>query len=68
MEKDELPLILQAKHITAMMGWAKSTTYEMFKAPDFPMLEINGRRLVYRDAFFQWLDSKQRGSSEAVHT
>jgi predicted DNA-binding transcriptional regulator AlpA len=62
MERSELPIILQAKHITQMMGWAKSTTYELSNDPKFPALQINGRKLVYREAFFEYLDSKQRGS------
>lgn len=62
MERSEYPIILQAKHVTEILGISKSTTYEFFNSPDFPLLQLNGRKLVYKDAFFKWLDSKQRKS------
>lgn len=60
MERHELPIILQVKHIMQVMGISKTTAYEFFHNPEFPALEVNGRKLVYRDSFFEWLDSKQR--------
>ncbi|WP_160045726.1 AlpA family phage regulatory protein [Paenibacillus sp. USDA918EY] len=60
MERSDLPIILQAKHIIQVTGLSKSSVYELMKSPDFPLLELNERKLVYRDRFFEWLDSKQR--------
>ncbi|MED5015954.1 AlpA family phage regulatory protein [Paenibacillus chibensis] len=60
MERSDLPLILQAKDIIQVTGLCKSTVYELMKSPDFPLLKVNVRKLVYRDQFFAWLDSKQQ--------
>jgi len=66
MERNDYPLVLQAKHVTQILGVAKSTTYELFSSPDFPLLQpLTGRKLVYRDEFFKWLDSKQKVVPEA---
>ena len=62
MERSELPLIMQAKDVIKVTGLSKSTVYEIMKSPDFPLLKVNERKLVYRDAFFAWLDSKQQGA------
>lgn len=62
MNKNDYPIVLQANHVTQILGVTKSTTYALFKQKGFPSLEINGRKLVYRDSFFAWLDSKQQGS------
>jgi len=57
---EELPIVLQAKHVSQLLGLAKSTTYEIMKQADFPLLEVSGRKIVYKDDFFEWLDSKKR--------
>lgn len=61
MERTDLPIILQAKDVIEVTGLSKSTVYELFKSPDFPLIKLNERKLVYRDRFFEWLDSKQQG-------
>ena len=59
MNREEYPVILQVSHVKELLGVAPSTVYELFKAPDFPAIVINSRKLVYRDQFFKWLDGKQ---------
>jgi predicted DNA-binding transcriptional regulator AlpA len=59
MERKDYPLILQIKDIQQILGFSKSTTYEITKQKGFPLLEINKRKIVYRDEFFSWLDSKR---------
>lgn len=66
MNRDEYPLILQIKHVQQILGFSKSMAYEIAKAPDFPLIQINTRKVVYRDDFFSWLDSK-REHSITVH-
>jgi predicted DNA-binding transcriptional regulator AlpA len=61
-ERNDYPIVLQMKHITAILGFSKSATYELAKDPTFPLLTINKRKIVYRDAFFTWLDGKQAKS------
>lgn len=59
MERSDYPIVLQVKHIQSILGFSKSTTYEVIRETGFPLLLINGRKIAYRDAFFEWLDSKQ---------
>lgn len=61
MMREELPIILNAKHISQITVFAKSTVFEIMKRMDFPLLEISNRKVCYRDSFFEWLDSKERG-------
>lgn len=60
MTREDYPLILQAKHIGQLLGIARSTAYALMSQNDFPLLEIGGRKVCYRDSFFRWLDSKER--------
>lgn len=62
MERSDLPIILQAKDVIKITGLSKTTVYEFMKSPDFPLIKLTDRKLVYRDQFFAWLDSKQQGS------
>ncbi|MEW4286698.1 AlpA family phage regulatory protein [Priestia koreensis] len=59
MERKDYPLILQIKDIQQILGFSKSTTYEIIKEVGFPLIQINKRKIVYRDEFFLWLDSKR---------
>ncbi|MEF2244247.1 helix-turn-helix transcriptional regulator [Paenibacillus sp. IITD108] len=65
MNKLDYPLILQIKNVQEILGVSRSTAYEIAKAPDFPLLVINCRKVVYRDDFFKWLDSK-RANANAI--
>lgn len=60
MKRDDYPIVLQVRHICEILGFSKSTTYEMIKESGFPLLEINGRKIVYRDSFFAWLDDREK--------
>lgn len=65
-QKADYPLVLNAKHIIEILGVSKSTVYELFKDPTFPLLQVQGRKMVYRDQFFLWLDRQQRDGTGAV--
>lgn len=60
MQREDYPIVMGVKHIREILGFSKSAAYEVIKEPGFPLLEINNRKIVYRDSFFKWLDSKQR--------
>lgn len=64
MDTNNLPSILQIKHVQQYLGFSKSHTYEVVKAPDFPLLKINNRMLVQRDDFFKWLETKRVNLTE----
>lgn len=60
MTRNDYPLILQMKDVTKILGFSKSTVYALAQEPDFPVLHVNNRKVVYRDDFFAWLDSKRK--------
>ncbi|MNW40143.1 Helix-turn-helix domain protein [compost metagenome] len=63
MNRQDYPLVLQIKDVQQILGFSKSMAYEIAKAPDFPVIKINTRMVVYRDEFFSWLDSKRENSA-----
>lgn len=65
MATNNLPSILQIKHVQQILSFNKSHTYELVKAPDFPLLKINNRMLVQRDDFFKWIETKRVNPPEA---
>ncbi|MCI3922659.1 helix-turn-helix domain-containing protein [Paenibacillus sp. TRM 82003] len=63
MNKSDYPLILQIKDIKEILGVSRSTAYEIARDPNFPLIVINCRKVVYRDDFFNWLDSKRTNAN-----
>lgn len=57
---EQLPLVLQAKDIQALLGISKGKTYELMNSRDFPTVFLNKRMVVPRDAFFKWLNQDKR--------
>lgn len=58
---DELPLVLNAKDVADILGISLTATYRLFDREDFPTIRTGMRRkLVSRDAFFDWLKQQQR--------
>jgi predicted DNA-binding protein YlxM (UPF0122 family) len=54
LEIDKYPLILTAKDIAQILKVSKPTVYEIMKRTDFPLLNINPKR-VLKEHFFEWL-------------
>lgn len=58
---DELPLVLNVKDVADILGISLTATYRLFDREDFPTIRTGMRRkLVSRDAFFDWLKQQQR--------
>ena len=58
---DQLPLILDAKKVADILGISLSAAYRLFDRGDFPTIRTGMRRkLVSREAFFDWLKQQQR--------
>ena len=58
---DDLPLVLNAKDVADILGISLTATYRLFDREDFPTIRTGMRRkLVSRDAFFDWLKQQQR--------
>lgn len=57
---DELPLVLDAKNVTDILGISLTAAYRLFDRDDFPTIRTGIRRkLVSREAFFDWLKRQQ---------
>ena len=53
---DELPLMLDAKVLSNVLGISRSSAYELMKKEGFPALWIEGRVVVPRDKFKEWAE------------
>lgn len=55
---DDLPVILSASDVAAILGISRAKAYQLFHRLDFPTLKLDKRLLVRRELFFQWLDKQ----------
>ena len=55
---NELPLILSASDVAAILGISRAKAYQLFHRLDFPTLKLDKRLLVRRELFFRWLDKQ----------
>ena len=53
---DQLPLILGAEQVAAVLGISRSNAYALLHQEDFPTIRIGKRLLVAKDEFIQWMD------------
>jgi predicted DNA-binding transcriptional regulator AlpA len=60
---DELPAVLNAKHIQNVLGLSRLKTYEVMNSAGFPALRFGRVIRVPKAAFFRWLD-EQAGAAE----
>ncbi len=55
----ELPLVLNVKDITKILGVSQVIGYRLMRQEGFPAVRVGERRLVVpRDRFLQWLDEQ----------
>ena len=52
---DELPLVLNAKDVSEVLGLSLAGTYELMREKAFPAKRIGKRIIVPRDEFLEWL-------------
>ncbi len=56
---DELPLVLDVKHIAQIMGISKVSAYGLVHSEGFPSMQMKGRLIkVSKKAFFDWLEKR----------
>lgn len=59
---DDLPLFLNAELLSQVLGVSISTTYEMMREPDFPVLRVGSRMMVSKEKFIQWVEEQSGGA------
>lgn len=55
---DELPLYLNAKIVSQILGISLSSAYELMHEKDFPTIQIGSRFVVAKDDFIKWVDAQ----------
>lgn len=58
---DDLPLFLNAEMVSAVLGVAPSSAYELMHEPEFPTLRIGNRMVVPKEKFVQWVEANTKG-------
>lgn len=52
---DDLPLVLDVRHIQGIMGISRTSTYELVHTPGFPAFRSGRLIRVSKKAFFDWM-------------
>lgn len=50
-----LPDVLDAKHLAEALSISKSGAYALMNEKDFPTLQIGGRKLVTKSDLIEWI-------------
>ena len=53
---EDLPLMLNATDLEYALGISRSSAYELMRKDGFPALWIEGRVVVPRDKFIEWVE------------
>ncbi|MCQ4865160.1 helix-turn-helix domain-containing protein [Pseudoflavonifractor phocaeensis] len=55
---DELPLMLSAPEVAAVLGVSRAGAYELARSKSFPSLSIGSRIVVPKDKFIAWIEAR----------
>ncbi len=55
---EQLPLMMNAEDIQAVMNISRTGAYGLMHRDDFPTIVMNKRMVVPRDKFLAWLDKQ----------
>lgn len=58
---DDLPLFLNAEMVSAVLGVAPSSAYELMHEAGFPVLRVGSRMVVPKEKFVQWVEANTKG-------
>jgi len=61
---ETMPDVMDAKQIAQALHLSKSGAYNLLNEPDFPTLQIGGRKLVMKQDLIAWLKSKTNTKNE----
>lgn len=53
---EDYPIMLKVDHVAEVLGVAKRTAYEIMDQKGFPLVKIGRKKVVPRDAFFNWIE------------
>ena len=58
---DELPLFIDAKTVSSVLGISRSGAYELMHEKSFPTLKIGARMVVPKEKFIKWVNDNVGG-------
>ena len=61
---DDLPLFLNARMVSQVLGVSPSSGYELMHEPDFPVLKVGSRMVVPKEKFIQWVEGHTQGGTQ----
>lgn len=53
---NDYPIMLNVTHVEEILGVAKRTAYDIMDQKGFPLVKIGRKKVVPRDAFFNWIE------------
>ncbi|MGE6313443.1 DNA-binding protein [Bacillus mycoides] len=53
---NDYPIMLNVDHIKEILGIAQRTAYDIMDQKGFPLVRLGRKKVVPRDAFFNWLE------------
>ena len=61
---DDLPLMLSAPEVAAVLGISRAGAYDLVRSAGFPHMKLGNRILVPKDKFIKWIDDNTEGVDE----
>jgi predicted DNA-binding transcriptional regulator AlpA len=53
---EDFPLILNAKHVSEVLGVSRKKAYAIMNSEGFPLVRLGHSKRVEKEKFFSWLD------------
>lgn len=53
---DQVPVVIDAKTLSKVIGISQSKAYELFRSKGFPCIAIGKRKIVPKDKLIEWLN------------
>ena len=58
---DELPLMLNMKQLSELLGISDASSYELAQEADFPSLRIGKRIVIPKEELRRWISAHTKG-------
>ena len=63
--KETLPDVLDAKLLASALSISKAGAYQLLNRPDFPTLQVGGRKLVTKQKLALWMEQHTNKAKQA---
>ena len=61
---NDLPLFLNARMVSQVLGVSPSSGYELMHTPGFPVLRVGNRIIVPKEKFIRWVEQNTGGGTQ----